>query len=484
MPAPSIAIDESNVGTRRVVAPALSKIGLVGLFPFGPKNVAKEVTSLAEAVQQFCPQYVAGATGIPSLYGIYAQNANAVVEIVNIEPTSAAGVKASLNLSNATPTVIAAAQAIATGPEYNQITAQVSNPSDGVSTHWKLTLVQVTTGQSEVWDNLDTNASNNNLAAAGGPAEPGKGSKWVNLTKSANGRPVNSGPTNLAGGTLGTAQASDYVGTVAGDGTKSGLYALDPVVDVRYILAAQMGGDATVQSGLQTYVAGRSVGAGLVMGILNPPSGQDPATVSIGSLDSKRLGMFWPWLKSSAVPTALQNTWIAPDGFVAGLLSTLKPNRSTINKQLQGVTDLQYAPSDAQVDTLSDKRVNAITAVRGRGIRVRDGLTLSSDSAWSFWEMRAEYDAVETALWDGYAWVVGEPNIPGILWPQVESQGDAVLSAAQDDGTIVAYRPTKVVNTPDDTAAGKLIVEAQAQFTVDARFVTIRIERVVDASAS
>jgi phage tail sheath protein FI len=172
--------------------------------------------------------------------------------------------------------------------------------------------------------------------------------------------------------------------------------------------------------------------------------------------------MFWPWIKSSAVPLAAQTAFIAPDGFIAGLLSTLKPNRAPLNKQLQGVTELQYAASDAQVDTLSDARVNAIAATRGRGIRVRDGRTLSSDSAWAFWEIRAEYDAVETTLWDGYAWVVGEPNIPGVLWPQVEAQGDTILSAAVDDGTIVGYRPTKVVNTADDTAAGKLIIEPGA----------------------
>jgi hypothetical protein len=53
------------------------------------------------------------------------------------------------------------------------------------------------------------------------------------------------------------------VGTVTAE-ARSGLYAFDPISDVRYLLAAQNGRHATVQSGLQTYVAGRAVGQGLV----------------------------------------------------------------------------------------------------------------------------------------------------------------------------------------------------------------------------
>jgi phage tail sheath protein FI len=438
MPAPSVTFDETSVGARPVIAPPLNKVGLVGHFNHGPVNQATLVQSLAELLQKFGPTYEAGLTGMLSGYAIYAQNASAGVYVVRIAPSGVAAVKATKTFS------------------------------------------------AKVRIDAKYPGTEGNFAAAGKPNEPGAGSKLVTFVSLADTDPANAAASLLSTGTPGTngtPAAADYVGTVSGS-ARSGLYAFDPISDVRYLLASQMGGDATVQSGLQTYVAGRAVGQGLVMGIVNPPAATDPSSVSIGSLDSMRLGMFWPWIKSSAVPLAAQTAFIAPDGFVAGLLSTLKPNRAPLNKQLQGVTELQYAASDGQIDVLSDLRVNGIAATRGRGIRVRDGRTLSSDSSWAFWEIRAEYDSVETTLWDGYAWVVGEPNIPGVLWPQVEAQGDTILSAAVDDGTIVAYRPTKVVNTADDTAAGKLIIECQVQFTVDARYVTIRIDRVVDASAS
>jgi phage tail sheath protein FI len=479
MPAPSLVIDETSVGARPVIAPALNKIGLVGHFNHGPVNQAVLVQSLAELLQKFGPTYEAGLTGMLSGYAIYAQNASAGVYVVRVAPSGVAAVKATKTFS-----AKVRIDAKYPGTEGNNIAVTIENAT---TTGKKYTITDANLGITEVWDNVSNlTTAGNNFAAAGKPNEPGAGSKLVTFVSLADTDPANAAASLLSTGTPGTngtPAAADYVGTVTGS-ARSGLYAFDPIPDVRYLLAAQMGGDATVQSGLQTYAAGRAVGQGLVMGILNPPAATDPSSVAIGSLDSMRLGMFWPWIKSSAVPLAAQTAFIAPDGFIAGLLSTLKPNRAPLNKQLQGVTDLQYAASDVQVDTLSDARVNAIAATRGRGIRVRDGRTLSSDSAWAFWEIRAEYDAVETTLWDGYAWVVGEPNIPGVLWPQVEAQGDTILSAAVDDGTIVGYRPTKVVNTADDTAAGKLIIEHQVQFTVDARYITIRIDRVVDASAS
>lgn len=475
MPAPSVTIDESNVGARPVNAPALNTLGLVGMFNWGPVNVATRVQSLGELVQRFGPTYEVGLTGMLSGYAAFAQNAGLGMYVVRVAPSATAAVKASKSLS-----AKVRIDALYPGTEGNNVQVTVAN---GTHSGKKYTIADPTIGKTEVWDDQgNTTTATNTFAAPGGPNEPGAGSALVAFTSLADTDPTNAAANPLAGGTNGTPAVADYVGAVDGAGNRSGFYAFD-AVEVRYIVAAQQS-DPVIQAALQAYVAGRGVAQGLVMGILSPPAGQDPATVSPGTLDSMRLGLWWPWVRCSAVPPAAMSAWIAPDGLVAGLLSTLAANRSTVNKPVLGITDLQYLASNPQVDTLSDKRINAISAVRGRGIRIRDGLTLSSDPAWAFWEIRAEYDEVETTLWDAYAWVVGEPNIPGVLWPQVETQGDTVLSLEVERGTIVAYRPTRVVNTPDDTAAGRLVIEHQVQFTVDARFVVIRIDRVVDAAAA
>jgi phage tail sheath protein FI len=476
MPAPGIVLDESDVGARPVTAAVLNKIGLVGHFNWGPVNTAVLVQSQRELDQQFGTTWETGLTGMLSGRGIYAQNGAAGVYVVRIAPSGVAAVKAAQTFSSKVTIT-----ALYPGTEGSVITVAIAN---GTSAGKKYTVTDSVLGVTEVWDNqTNTNSTTNTFANAGGPNEVGAGSDLVVFSYAADGDPSNAAAAALTGtaGTNGTPAVADYVGAVSGS-TRSGLYALDSVYDVRYILCAQQS-NSTVTSGLQTYVAARGISQGLVMGIVVPPAATDPSAVSIGSLDSMRLGMFWPWMQSSAMPAAAQTAYVAPDGFIAGLLSTLAPNQGPLNKQLQGITALQYNASDAQVDTLADARVNPITNSRGRGFRVRNAATLSSDAAWAFWEIRSEYDAVETTLWDAYAWVVGEPNIPSRLWPDVEAQGDAVLAVFAGDGTIVGYKPTKVVNTAADTAAGRLIIEHRIQFTVDARYITLRIARVLDAAA-
>lgn len=469
--APSIQISEVNIGLRPVTAVQLNTIGLVGKFNWGPVNVATLIQSASDLKKQFGPTYETTLSGRISGDAIFAQNPRATVWVVRIAPTSVAAVKATVTLNT-----FLRIDAKNTGTEGNNIFYTVAA---GTTSGKKYTITDAVLGATEVWDNIDISGSLDNTAAVGGPNEPGKGSVLVSFTKLLAGVPSNVGPVALPGGTNGTAVDADYIGAAGTPNT--GLYAFNGVHDVRYLVVAQQS-STTINTAVQTYAASRAVGDGLVYGILNTPSGQDPATVSIGSLDTFRAGMFWPWVKSNAVPLLEQSNWVAPDGFVAGLKSTLNPNQAAGNKLLQGVLDLQYAAIDTQVDLLSNKRVNAITAVRNRGIRVRDDVTLSSDSAWVDAPIRNEYDTVEETTFDATAWVLDEPNIPDVLWPQVAAQLDEVLRGFKADGTIVGFLPTEVSvnnNPPADVAAGKLHADMRVAFTYPAKYLTISIDRVL-----
>lgn len=476
MPAPSIVIDETNVGVRPVSLPALDVIGVVGTSNWGPVDTPTLVTSLAEFTQKF-GGYEVGLTGPLTMSAIYAQNARARTYFSRANPTSAAGAKATKTLSAKVKI-----DALNVGSEGNNVGVAVAA---GTTSGKKYTVTDANLGITEVWDNQgNTTVATNTFAAAGGPNEPGKGSQLVRFTSLADGDPSNAAASLLAGGTNGTAQDSDYVGAVGGGGSRTGLYAFDAISDVRYLLCAQQS-SAAIQAALLAYAEGRSVKQGLVFAIVNTPPALDPGSVGIGTLDSDRAAIFWPWLQSVAMPVAARGDYVAPDGFIAGLMSTQKPNRGPLNLPLYGITALQYAASDGQLDTLTDKRVNPIVAPRGRGVRPWGNLTLASDAAWSRIPIRQEYDAIEQAAWDGTAWVVGEPNDPDTLWPQVAGQMDAMLGQFQRDGTIVAFLPTVVDetnNTPDDVAAGKLTIDLRIQPTFSVEYVTIRIDRVLDAS--
>jgi phage tail sheath protein FI len=477
--APKILIDESDVGPRPLNDGQLTDIGLVGLFPFGKKNVPTLVTSLADAVRRFAPQYAAGASGIPSLYGIYAQNARARVWVVNIDPTSVADVAASKTLSNAVPTVIATSTAVSGGPEYNNVLHEVLAASDGNANHWNLRLTQQTTGQVELWENLNTfTGSDNNLAAAGGPSEPNAGSKWVTVAKIANGRPVNSSAP-MANGTLGTAQDSDYVGTVSG-ASRTGLHALDTVPTVRYIVTAQQT-SPTVQSGLEAYVEARTVDDGTAIGLAFQPAGTSYNSASNGSLDSARMAMFYGAWISAVGPTELQNTLIIPDGHVAGTISKYAAHRSPANKEVFGLVSPQYALRQSEVDALSDVRINAVAAIPSAGIRIRSGWTTSSDTAWREFALRNQYDRMERILHDGLFWAVAEPDDPDTLWPQVAAQCNGFLERERVAGAIIGYLPTVVDDTNNsdaDVEAGELNVDVRFRPAFPANYINLRLSRV------
>lgn len=475
MPAPSISIDETHVGTRPISLPALDVIGVVGTANWGPTDTPTLVTSLAEFMQQF-GGYETGLTGILTASAVYAQNARARMYFVRATPSSVAGVKATKTLS---AKVRIDAKHI--GTEGNNVSVTVAN---GTHSGKKYTLSDAVLGLTEIWDDQgNTTVASNTFAAAGGPNEPGAGSQLVTFVSLVDTDPANAAAAPLVGGTNGTAVDADYIGAVGAGGSRTGLYAFDAVSDVRYLVAAQQSSTA-IQTAWLAYAEARSIKQGLVFAIVNTPAAQDPGTVGIGTLDSDRAAIFWPWLQSVAMPVAARASYVAPDGFIAGLMSTQKPNRGPLNLPLYGVTQLQYSASDAQLDTVTDKRINPIVAPRGRGVRTWGNLTLSSDAAWSRIPIRQEYDAIEQAAWDGTAWVVGEPNDPDTLWPQVAGQMDAMLGQFVRDGTIVAFLPSVVDetnNTPQDVADGKLRIDLRIQPTFSVEYVLIRIDRVLDA---
>ncbi len=477
---PQILVDETDVGPRPVVDQNFNEIALVGAFNFGPVNTPTLVQSLAELQEQFGPTYESDMTGHLSAHGIYAQNGKASVWVVRVLPTSVAPVKASLTLSNSVPTVITTATAKAHGTEYNNVQIAIEDATNGVSTSFNARVTHAPTGVEELWENINLNSTANTLADVGGPNESGAGSELVVFAKNANGRPVNAAATNLASGTNGTAQASDYVGAVAGDGSRTGLYTLDEVPSVKYIIAAQQT-SSTVHSGLQTYVAGRDVEDGQVLGIISLADNTAPADATNGSIDSMRLMSIWPFWKATGVPTLELNSYIAIDGHVAGRLSTLQAHESPSNKSLEGLVTPRYKPTTSQLETLVAARINAVTPTRSRGNRIRSGLTTSSDSAWEQWSIRNQYDRLEQLGYDALAWAVSEPNVAS-LRQQAADIMDAILRREREREAIVNFTPTvcdETNNTPTSIAAGRLNVHSRVRFAYPADVITLAISRDV-----
>lgn len=476
---PRIIIDESDVGPRPVVDRQFNQVAVVGHFNMGPVNKPVRVQSLAEAKEIFGTVYEAGMTGMQSLHGVYAQNARADVWVVRILPTSVAPVVATKSF-NDSATPVLRADGIGHGTGYNDVKVAISAAGDADADHFKATVTHIPTGRTEVWDNLDITAGNNNLAAAGGPNEAGAGSELVKFVKLADGRPDDAAAANLTTGTNGTPQASDYVGTQDASGNRTGVYVLNEVPEVRYIVLAQQT-SATAHDGLETYVGSRTIEDGLVTGIIATADNTAPGSATVGTVDSDRMLAVYPFWTSSVAQVEEKNTYLAIDGHVAGLLSTLQEHQSPSNKEIKGLTTPRYKVTFGQVGTLVAARINAVTAVPNRGVRMRSGLTTSKDAAWEQFSLRNQYDRLEKLYYDALAWVVSENNTPG-LRQQVADVMDAINRREVEREAIAGFRDTvcdETNNTPSSIAAGKLIAQARVRFAYPADEVTIAISRDV-----
>lgn len=127
-----------------------------------------------------------------------------------VRAAAAAAVKATVNLSNVTPTAIVRVDASSVGVWGNDIDVEVKDASDGDVEHFNLEVTYL--GGKIVLKNLDTfGASDNNLLAALGDDE----GNWITLTKLANGRPLN-GSSSLASGADGSIADSDFTGSLKG----------------------------------------------------------------------------------------------------------------------------------------------------------------------------------------------------------------------------------------------------------------------------
>ncbi|WP_238446398.1 phage tail sheath N-terminal beta-sandwich domain-containing protein [Desulforamulus ruminis] len=461
---PRVAIDESDVGTRPTQAVSLSAIGLVGTFSKGPVNQAVTIGSLEQLVTTF-GGYTEGLTGYLSALAALNQGASDL-KIVRIGGTAMKAAEKIYKDASAADSI--KVTAASPGTWGNDIKVAVA-AGTAAST---FKLVVIYGSQSETLDNLTLENLNN------------VNSQFVTVSKvtEATNLPQNIASTPLAGGNDGAAAADgDYIGTLDENGKRSGLKVLE-TVQVGLVLCAQQH-SATVQNALLTHCAGASIGQGLRVAILNPVQNLsvDAAAATTASMDAARGILTYPWVE----PVELPGQYVAPDGYYAGLLSVLRSNQSPSNKQIQGILSAERMLSEAEVKTLTLARISPISLVPGRGFRVRNGVNLASDSAWSQTCIRRASDQLEMEVFAAIQWAISEENTPE-LRTAVAAQLDALMLVKKLNREIYDYKPTLCDdsnNTSETIAARILNVAVRPRFTYPADYVDVYIQRQIGSAS-
>lgn len=437
---PGMQVDESDVGTRSTNQLSLAAIGIVGTFEKGPVNTPTTVGDDTQYKKLFGND--GNYTGPKTVAGCFANGANDL-RIVRIVGTGAKEAELVLKNGAETPTGSILVKAASVGDWGNRLSATVSvNADDSVN-------IVVTDGESaDVFKNvtLDKLPIKKNLAVL--IKEDGASSLPEALEKTA-----------LTGGSDGSAVTdTDYIGTITSAGKRSGLKALEPVQVGMGICAQQY--SEQIHLALISWAQNCDIEEGLRIPILNtkPGVGIDEAVVQTVKLapDNGRGILAYPWVTPENVED--DEYFVAPDGYYAGRLASLNPCQSPSNKPIYGIRQTENNYTYAEVKALTQARISPITLVNNRGFRIRNGVTLSSDTAWGQTNIRRQQDKMEMELYNGLQWAISE-NHDERLWNSIATQCDAYLRTQMNLGFIMGFLPTlcnKETN-PDENIIARIL---------------------------
>ena len=314
---------------------------------------------------------------------------------------------------------------------------------------------------------------------------------------------------SLVGGDDGLAGLTDtdFIGAEAG---KTGLYALDRVLDLSLLLVP---GRATpaVHNAMVRYCELDRDGA--VFAILDPPEGLgaqgivayvETTAVLLGL--TEHAAIYWPRVRvlnpaRSVFGTAVQIT-VPPSGIIAGVFTRTDAARpggiydppAGIDKgRMFGVLGFETDEvlEERKRDLVYPKRINPLTTGPGLPRYIDGSRTLQGDGNFPYVAERRGVSYIEKSLRSGLQFARHRNNTEA-LRAQVRRTITAFLLTQMNNGAFRSREPSKAffvdvsdaLNTPDVIFAGKLIARVGLATNKPAEFILVRIAqdtREIDA---
>lgn len=237
------------------------------------------------------------------------------------------------------------------------------------------------------------------------------------------------------------------------------------------------------------------------MAILDAPPGMGVQQIKewrsqTAMYDSAFAALYYPWIEiSNPVPTNGDDTiLVPPSGHIAGLWARTDDTRGVwkapANDVLRGVLNVERDITKTEQGVLNPIGINCIRPFGTRGIRVWGARTLSSNTDWTYINVRRLFNMVETTIMNGTQWVVFEPNDQK-LWEGVKRTVNAFLRGLWRDGALFGTTAEQAFfvkcdaenNPPDSIDQGRLIVEVGIAPVKPAEFVIFRISQFKDSAA-
>ena len=221
------------------------------------------------------------------------------------------------------------------------------------------------------------------------------------------------------------------------------------------------------------------------------------ATAYRSLFDSEYAAIYYPWvtIMDPNDPTGVAEIDVPPSGYVTGIYARNDDQRSVAkapaNEVLHGVIGLEYLVNTAQQDILNPLGVNCIRSFPNRGIRIWGARTISSDSDFTYINVRRYFAYLEHSIDKGTQFVVFENNNPN-LWDSVKATISDFLFNEWKNNNLIGTKPTdayfvrcdRSTMTQNDIDNGRLVCLIGVVVNKPAEFVIFRIGQMTADSTS
>jgi hypothetical protein len=232
------------------------------------------------------------------------------------------------------------------------------------------------------------------------------------------------------------------------------------------------------------------------MAVLDAPPGMNVQQIkewrsNVAMYDSAFAAFYYPWIQvaNPAATNGDTEIFIPPSGHMAGIWARTDETRGVwkapANEVVRGVLDVELNMTKAEQGMLNPIGVNCIRPFGTRGIRIWGARTLSSNTDWTYINVRRLFNMIETTIMNGTQYAVFEPN-DKTLWEGLKRTVGSFLRGLWRDGALFGATAEQAffvkcdeeTNPPDSIDQGRVIVEVGIAPVKPAEFVIFRISQI------
>ncbi len=454
---PGVYIEEIKPTGAPVKPVGTGVIGLVGKFAQGPVNTPVRCGSWEQFVENFgglvvgsaaYEAYFAFRQNAPAIYVVRVQGNRAEATIKDTDSQDRAKFKALVDGEQGNAIQITVEDGTITGT--NKITVKYGYADRGETKYF-----------TEVYDNLSPDKDNSRYFV-----NVINGSSMIVEVEDLDDTltdPLQNGSTLLTGGS-----EPSYVGA----GSPEGIDVLAQVDEIN-ILITDKNDSATRTAQLDHCDA-----MGDRITVLNPDCYMtvDEVKALGDSLDDDRGILTYPWVVAYD-PVMKVARAMRPAPFYAGLLAALDPYLSPSNHRINSALDLERKLSRADLVSLQNSKISPIYWWGNRGIRIRNGINLSSDPNISQISRRRMTDWIQESVEENFGWAVSLPHTPelrnAVKAALTKWFRDLVASGWIQDFFVKCDEEN---NPPEIVEAGKLVVRYGVRLWRAADYIVFKSE--------